>query len=145
MDRAARAAILRALTLAGAAAGLGLVAAVLGRGPNPRLVRAGHAVASPSGRFTAQVETSEGDGGDRLWRPVVLDERGAEVYRSEGVFAAVKGLAITWEPGLDTLWVVSPDAGTLFVQEGPHAWTATALTRATADLVPAEVRGLSGS
>ena len=145
MDRAARAALLRALTLAGAAAGLGLVAAALGRGPNPRLVREDHDVASPSGRFAARVETSDGEDGTRLWRPLVLDEHGAVVYRSDGVFTSTKGLAITWEPGLDTLWVVSPDAGTLFVQEGPRAWTATALTRATADLVPAEVRGLIGS
>ena len=143
MDRAARAALLRALALAGAAGGLGLAAALLGRGPNPRLVRAGHDVASPSRRFTARVEITPGDDGVPMWRPVVLDQRGVEVFRSEGVFAAVKGLAVTWEPGLDTLWVVSQD-GTLFVQEGPHAWTATALTRATADLVPAEVRGLTG-
>ena len=145
MDRAARAALLRALALAGAAAGLGLAAALLGKAPNPRLVRAGHDVASPSGRFAARVETSDGVDGVQLWRPVVVDGSGAVVFRSEGVFAATKGLAVTWEPGLDTLWVVSPDAGTLFVQEGPHAWTATALTRATADLVPAEVRGLTGA
>jgi len=145
VDRAARAALLQALALAAAAAGLALVAALLGRAPNPRLVRAGHDVVSPSGRFAARVESSEGADGVPLWRPVVVDVDGVAVFRSEGVFAVAKGLAITWEPGLDTLWVVSPDAGTLFVQEGPHAWTATALTRATADLVPAEVRGLSGS
>ncbi len=156
MDRATRAALLRGLALGGAAVGLAVAAATLGRAPDPRLVRAGHDVPSPSGRFAARVERSRSDDGVELWRPLVLqvegDPAGAEVFRSEGVFAAGRGrragrsgLALTWEPGLDTLWVVSEDSGTLFVQQGPHRWTATALTRATADLVPAEVRGLTGS
>lgn len=143
MDPAARAALLRALALGGAAVGLVGAAAALGRRPDPRLVRAGHDVPSPSGDLVARVESSRSADGVELWRLLVLDGDGAEVFRSEGAFAA--GATVTWEPGLDTLWVVSEDAGTLFVQRGPHRWTATALTLATADLVPAEVRGLSGS
>ncbi len=143
MDRAARAALLRALALGAAAAGLVGAAAAVGRRPDPRLVRDGHEISSPSGEFAARVESGRSDDGVELWRPLVVDADGVEVFRSEGAFAA--GVTVTWEPGLDTLWVVSQDAGTLFVQRGPHRWTATALTRATADLVPAEVRGLAGS
>lgn len=145
MDRVARAVLLRALALSGAAACLAVAAATLGRSPDPRLVRAAHDVASPSGRFAARVERSRSEDGVEVWRPLVLQIEGdTEVFRSDGVFAAGKGLTISWEPGLDTLWIVSEDAGTLFAQQGPHRWTATALTRATADLVPAEVRGLAG-
>ncbi|GAB4067522.1 hypothetical protein GCM10028777_23790 [Angustibacter speluncae] len=144
MDRAARAALFRALALAGAAGALAVAGALLGRAPDPRLVREGHDVRSPSGRYAARVDVSTADDGTRLWCPVVVDERGVEVFRSEGHFASGKGLTVTWEPGLDTLWIVAAEVGTFFVQEGPTAWSATALTRATADLLPAEVRAMRG-
>lgn len=142
---AVRGALLRIAAVTGAIGSLTALAVVVGRVPDARLVRARHEVLSPSGQFVARVEVEPQPDGTSSWRPVVQTVEGDEVYRSEGLFAAGPGLRITWEPGLDTLWVLSQDAGTLFVQQGPSSWTATGLTRDTADLLPDEVRAVTRS
>lgn len=134
--------LLRVAAVAGAVVSLTAFAVALSRVPDARLVRARHDVLSPSGRFVAMVVVELQPDGTSSWRPVVQTLEGAEVYRSEGLYAAGPGLHITWEPGLDTLWVASEDAGTMFVQQGPSSWTVTGLTRETADLLPDEVRAV---
>ncbi len=141
----ARLVLLRAAAVASAVVSLTAVAVAASRVPDARLVRARHEVLSPSGHLVARVEVEPQPDGTSSWRPVVQTVSGDEVYRSEGLFAAGPGLRIAWEPGLDTLWVLSADAGTLFVQQGPSSWTATGLTRDTADLLPDEVRAVTRS
>ncbi len=131
---------MRAVTVTGAVISLVAVAVVSARHPDTRRVRARHGVRSPSGRFLAKIEIDAAADGVRCWRPVVLDNSGAVVFRSDALLPERPAPKITWESDLDTLWVVSPGTGLAFVQEGLQGWTSTTLAESDAYLAPAEAR-----
>ncbi len=133
--------LLRVAAVSGAVVSLVALAVAASRQPDTRLVRARHDVVSPSGRFVARVDVATDEHGVRTWRPMVLERSGAVVFRSDGVLVERPTPRIVWEDDLDTLWIVSADAGTAFVQEGLRGWTSTTLGSADDHLVPAGVRG----
>lgn len=132
--------VIRVAAIAGAAVSLVALAVAASRQPDAKLVRARHEIPSPSGNFVAKVEVVRGESGTG-WRPVVLDQSRHVVYRSEHVFADNPTPRITWESGLDTLWISSATGGLSFVQEGLQGWTSTTLDDADSHLAPAEARG----
>lgn len=69
----------------------------------------------------------------------VISQGGAEVYRDAVAYSTRQGVAITWQPDGQALWVVTSDVGTFKVSRDGDTWTKVAST----DL-PAEVRDRLG-
>ncbi|MFN3005203.1 hypothetical protein [Mycolicibacterium wolinskyi] len=131
------------------AGGIALVAALAlsgcawfgGDGERDRFVQPGSPKVSPSGHYTAAVDTRAARSGVGTWVAVIIDESGAEVFRDDYAYSTRHGAGITWLSTDDQLWLLSGDVGVAHVDRGSDGrWSKTAVTPETR--VPAEIREL---
>lgn len=132
--------LVRVAAVTGTVVSLVALAVAATKQPRARRVRVRHEVESPSGRFVAKVVVEQ-ESGVRGWRPVIVDDSGTVVFRSEALLPERPTPTIAWEDSLDTLWVIDHDGVVSFVQDGLHGWTSTTLTEDDAHLAPADMRG----
>lgn len=117
-------------------------ALVLGPDPGGRLVTASHPVASPSARYSAALTPATVTGGVQTYVVVIRDAAGRELFRDTATYTADQGLAVAWLSTRDQLWLQSESA-TSHVDLVGAAWRKTAITPATVDTIPAEIKALT--
>ncbi|MHC9294436.1 hypothetical protein ACRCUN_18375 [Mycobacterium sp. LTG2003] len=131
------------------AGGIALVVAIAlsgcawfgGDGGRDRFVAPGSPKLSPSGDYTAAVDTGAAQNGVETWVALIIDESGAEVFRDDYAYSTRHGTGVTWLSTHDQLWLLSRDVGAAHVDRGTDgSWRKTAVTPETR--VPTEIREL---
>jgi hypothetical protein len=139
------------LLVAGAAAVLVIagVAVVLllalpGRGDG-RFATPERPMASPSGRYTAEVTLGPEENGVKTWMVRIRESQSGQlVFTDDYAYSTRHPLRITWLSTADQLWLVSGDVGTSHVDPQPDGtWTKKAVTPDDRAAVPEEIRQLS--
>lgn len=89
-----------------------------------RFARPDHPVDSPSGQYTAAVESGPTENGVETWIPVIRDKNGNEVFRdvhdSYAPYSTRSVLYVTWLSSKPAeLWVYSGDVGEFAISQQP--------------------------
>lgn len=89
-----------------------------------RFARPDHPVDSPSGQYTAAVESGPTENGVETWIPVIRDRNGNEVFRdvhdTYAPYSTRSVLYVTWLSSKPAeLWVYSGDVGEFAISQQP--------------------------
>jgi hypothetical protein len=132
---------------AGAVLVAGVVVALLLALPgrmDGRFVTPERPVASPSGRYTAEVTLGPEQNGVKTWKVRIRNGQSRElVFTDDYAYSTRHSLRITWLSTADQLWLISGDVGTSHVDPGPEGtWTKKPVGPDGRATVPEEIRRL---
>jgi hypothetical protein len=107
-----------------------------------RFVRANAPRTSPSGGFTASIQSGPVQNGVETSVVVITDGSGKEVFHDSYAYSNRHGVGVTWLSTKDQLWILSSDVGPAYVEQNAGTWVKTAITPDTTSSIPTEIADL---